>query len=32
LQEYQNGTSPTVYNSQNGLSAGKGLQVFTPLK
>lgn len=32
LQEFQNGTDPTVYDSPNGLTPGNGLQVFTPLQ
>jgi hypothetical protein len=32
LQEFRLGTSPTTYDSVNGLSSGSGLQVFTPLQ
>ncbi len=32
LEEYQRGLNPAQYDSMNGLSAGNGLKVFTPLK
>jgi hypothetical protein len=32
LWEYRKGLNPTQYDSLNGLTAGNGLQVFTPLK